>query len=539
MRELLNPMSKQFSEYLRDETRIVGWSEGICFPTSEHEIISVLKYLFDHDIAITVQGARTSLNAAAVPFGGYIVNLSKMNRILGMRRDAQGGFRLRMQPGCTLRAIQRDLTSKNFSSNAWDQQSLDAYAEYKKASPHFFPPDPTETSATIGGMVSCNASGAKGYYYGPTRKWITALRLVLTNGETVAIRRGETLATGRNISFYTEQGRRIDCYLPGYDMPHSKSTAGYYIEDNVDLIDLVIGSDGTLGVISEVEVMLFPVPETIWGVACFFRDEEKVVEFVMRSREQLDRMASLEFFDGNSLNILRRQKEESTAFAKLPYLDQRFAALCSLELHCPDEETALDQLLLLGRLLEQCGGKESDTWVARNESDLQQLVFLRHAVPESVNMMIDHKRKQGLDIIKLNTDMSVPNHHLGQMMTMYKRMLAEFGLEYAIWGHIGENNLHVNIIPRNKAEYDQGKRLFEYWAGEITKMGGAVCSEHGAGKLKAHLLRIMYGDAAVEEMRGLKTAFDPKGLAGVGNIIANTPGDESNENNCMHQTGTL
>lgn len=139
--------------------------------------------------------------------------------------------------------------------------------------------------------------------------------------------------------------------------------------------------------------------------------------------------------------------------------------------------------------LELAGGRDDATWVARTEVDRECQRFFRHAVPESVNMLIDERRRTDPTITKLGSDMSVPNARLADVVAFYRRTLAESGLESAAWGHIGNNHLHVNILPRDAQDYRRGGELFARWAAEVTAMGGAVSAEHGVGKIKAGFWR--------------------------------------------------
>jgi len=190
-----------------------------------------------------------------------------------------------------------------------------------------------------------------------------------------------------------------------------------------------------------------------------------------------------------------------------------------IELHCENEKILIENLKETGILMKKSGGCEKNTWVARNDADRNSLLFFRHAVPESVNMLIDKRKKKNPNITKLGTDMSVPDHHLKHIMNIYSTMLKEQGLQSAIWGHIGNNHLHVNILPRNEEDYKKGKSLYAEWAAEVTKLGGAVSAEHGVGKLKANFLTVMYGQNHIDEMANLKSTFDPKGLLGTGNMF--------------------
>ena len=158
--------------------------------------------------------------------------------------------------------------------------------------------------------------------------------------------------------------------------------------------------------------------------------------------------------------------------------------------------------------------------MARTALDREKQQFFRHAVPESTNMLIDERKKIDPVITKLGADMSVPDQYLREVVSLYRRTLQEYNLESATWGHIGNNHLHVNILPRNGDDYRKGKELYSHWAQTVTKMGGAVSAEHGVGKLKRDFLTVMYGEEHIREMARLKKQFDPEFLLGRGNLFA-------------------
>lgn len=516
----IRPFIAEYDDYLRDESRSVGEATSISFPLTESDVCAILASLYASATPVTVQGGRTGLAAGAVPHGGHVLNLSKMNRALGMRVTSDGTFYLRVQPGVVLSQLRKDLEDKNLNTAGWDAKSLAAWEAFCAAPEQFFPTDPTETSATIGGMVACNASGARSYRYGPVRPHVHALRIALSSGETLALERSTARAAGRTLELATEQGRAIRVELPTYTMPATKNASGYYVEDNMDAVDLFIGSDGTLGVITEIELVLMPQPAVVWGVSCFFESEERAVDFTIAARDQLVDASAFEFFDADALAILRRQKEQSTAFAGLPAIPAQAECCVYVELSCDSEEEALAQLYQLGAILEECGGNENLTWVARTALDREQQRFFRHAVPESTNMLIDERKRIDPAITKLGSDMSVPDAQLRDIMHLYRTTLRDNGLQTAIWGHIGNNHLHVNVLPNSVEEYQRGKRLYAQWAREVTAMGGAVSAEHGVGKLKRDFLTTMYGDAHIREMAAMKLQLDPTGVLGRGNLFS-------------------
>ena len=535
---LIKPLGSELEEYVRDESRTVGHAETISFPTSEDEARDVLRELHARAVPVTVQGARTGLAAGAVPQGGHVLNLSRMDAILGLRRDEAGTYHLRVQPGVVLANLRKALANKSLPTAGWDEASLEALDELYAGPEQFFPTDPTETSACIGGMVACNASGARSYGYGPMRPHVSALRVVLADGDVVALRRGEVHAHGRALRLVTESGRELALDLPTYEMPRTKNASGYYVADDMDALDLFVGSDGTLGVVTEVELSLMPAPAVVWGVSCFFEFEAAALDFTVAVRPTLTHAAAIEYFDAGALSILRSQREHSAAFASLPAVAERFACCVYVELDCADEDEACAELFAMGDAMAAVGASEADTWVARTDVDRECQRFFRHAVPESVNMLIDERRRTEPAITKLGSDMSVPDDRLHDVVELYRSTLAEAGLESAAWGHIGSNHLHVNVLPRNAADFSAGKELFCSWAAEVTRMGGAVSAEHGVGKIKRAFLETMYGPEHIREMARLKRELDPAGQLGRGNLFdeelldapaGDAPGDGAGE----------
>ncbi len=515
----IRPFTADYDEYCKDESRSVGVAETISFPTAEDEIRCLLAQMDEQGTPVTIQGGRTGLAAGAVPHGGHVMNLSKMNHTRGMR-FSDSKYYLHVEPGVVLSQLREDLENKNLDTALWDDASREVWKAFENDGEFFFPTDPTETSATIGGMVACNASGARSYRFGSVRPYVSGLRVVLADGSVLALHRGEVFAQGRTLTLTCEDGHTITVDLPTYMMPHTKNASGYYVADDMDAIDLFIGSDGTLGAISEIELELLPSPPVIWGVSCFFTDEQQALDFTVTAREALSSAVSFEFFDADALDILRRQKSESSAFAGLPAIDPAARCCIYVELQCDTEDQALEELYRLGALLQAAGGDEEHTWVGRTAIDREQQRFFRHAVPESTNMLIDERRKTDPAITKLGSDMSVPDEHLHDVMALYRQTLADNDLQSAVWGHIGNNHLHVNVLPNNDDEYRRGKALFAQWAQAVSDMGGAVSAEHGVGKLKRDFLSIMYGDEHIREMAHLKRQLDPRGILGRGNLFA-------------------
>jgi len=517
---ILQDVTRDYPDYLRDESRLVGRADSISFPASEQELRDVLSEMATKSIPVAVQGARTGIAGGAVPAGGHIINLSRLNSITGLRQDTvTKRFHVMVQPGLVLSQLRLALASKNFETIGWSAESLAALAEYRKPGAWFFPPDPTETSASIGGMVAANASGACSFLYGPTRNYIAGARVALADGTILELRRGTERATKRSFQLTTEDGQRISGAVPSYNMPSVKNAAGYFAADNMDMLDLLIGSEGTLGVFSQIELMLIPVPQAIWGVVAFFPSEENALQFVTDLRKTGTNPAAIEFFDERALDLLRTQKLANPAFEKIPEPPAGRNTAIYVEYHCEDDNAVSEAVGRMSETMIRHGGSEDKTWTATEPREMERLKAFRHAVPEAVNLLIDQRRRSNPGITKLGTDMAVPDEEFSGLMAAYHSGLDAAGLDYVMFGHVGNNHVHLNILPRNQDDYDCGKRLYLEWARKVIASGGTVSAEHGVGKLKITLLAEMYGPDGIRQMRDVKKIFDPASILSRGNLF--------------------
>ncbi len=520
---------EMFREYLRDESRQTGTAESIIFPKTEKEIVASVKECYLNNIPITTQGARTGLAASAVPFGGHVINLSRMNKVIKARYDEDGDrFFISVEPGVLLTEIRKYLANKSFITSDWDEESVKALKHLDK-NEWFYSTDPTETSASIGGMAACNASGAKSFRYGSTRDHIESIRVVLADGDVLSLKRGKYCADGGKFSLVTESGRIISGKLPEYKMPDvKKNTSGYFNKPNMDMLDLFIGSDGTLGIITEIEIELNRTQTCDWGVTIFMPDEDKALDLVRALRGETIfegkepvklKPSAIEFFSHKALEMLRYQQKTNPAFSSIQEIKDNYHTAVFIEIEGDSDNEIWEGIEELGDIISELGGDEDATWVANNPTSLEKLHSFRHACPECVNMQIDEAKKSDSNITKLGTDMSVPDEKLKEAMKMYNDDIIKNELHAVIFGHIGNSHLHVNIIPRNMEEYKKGKELFMNWAEKISAMGGAVSAEHGVGKLKVPFLQKMYKKEELDEMRSIKKLFDPKQLLNRGTIF--------------------
>jgi len=513
-------VAQDYPDYLRDESRRAGRADAIAFPTSAAEVRQALELARARNWPVTLQGGRTGITGGAVPAGGLILNLARLQRVLGLRHEPDGDrFFVTVQPGVVLQDLRRQLRARAFDTTGWSAAALQALARFQAAPPRFFPPDPTETTATLGGLVACNASGACTLRYGATREYVAGLRLLTAEGDTVDLRRGRERAQRRQFTLRTDAGRTLTGAVPAYTLPAVKNAAGYFAADDMDLVDLFIGAEGTLGVVTEIEVRLLPEPAARWGLLVFFPDEAAALRFVSAARSTAEApAAALEFFDARALNLMRREREHFAALTALPVLPPAAHTAVYLEFH--GTEDAVDAAVeTAAALIAAAGGSADATWLADSAPEMEKFKAFRHALPEAVNRWIDERRRQAPALTKLGTDMAVPDAALAGVLARYHRDLAAAGLAYVIFGHIGNNHLHVNILPETPAQYQQGRALYLAWARDIVRLGGTVSAEHGIGKLKTALLAVMLGADGLAQLRAVKKIFDPAGRLNRGNLF--------------------
>jgi D-lactate dehydrogenase (cytochrome) len=518
---ILGNIELDYPDYLRDESRRIGTAQSISFPVSEAQIVETVAEMFANDVPVTIQGARTGIAGGAVPDGGHILNLSRMTEITRMRRsDSEpDSFIITAQPGVLLSQLNAAIAAASFDTTNWSTESMDALQAFRTTGPWFFPPDPTETSAAIGGMTACNASGARTFAYGPTRDYVERIRVVLADGATLELTRGREKADGRTFSLHTESGSILAGRLPSYAMPTVKNAAGYFAADDMDMLDLFVGAEGTLGVLSEIDIRLVRAPHEVWGVVSFLPSSTATLAFVTRTRQAGAKPAAIEYFDSRSLDLLRAAKLENPAFSEIPDLPQSCHTAVYVEYHGSDEDAVSEAVMAMSEIMVECGGNEDAAWLASSARELEKLKAFRHAVPEAVNLVIDNRRKENSELTKLGTDMAVPDNALERITEIYSADLQEHKLDYVMFGHIGDNHIHVNVLPRNMSEYAVGKELYLTWAREVIRLGGSVSAEHGIGKLKSVFLREMFGEQGIAEMQAVRRVFDPKSILNRGNLF--------------------
>ena len=264
--------------YLEDASHYRGFADKILIPESEAELLAMLSEAQSSATPVTIAGGGSGLTGGRVPEGGWSISMEKFKRL-----EIHTGYAI-AGAGVLLK-------------------DLHAAA---KASGQFYPPDPTEVMAAIGGTVSCNASGSRSFLYGSTKRWVRRLRVAFLNGAQIDVRRGE----------------KIDFEVSPVRRPTStKHSAGYPLQAGMDWIDLISGSEGTLGIVIEAELELLPWPKDLLNGIVFFDNDERCLEAIDAWRS-IPGLRMLEYVDKPSLDLIRPKYNEmpAGAVARVPGL---------------------------------------------------------------------------------------------------------------------------------------------------------------------------------------------------------------------------
>jgi D-lactate dehydrogenase (cytochrome) len=484
-------------------------------PKTERQLATILRKFSSVARPLTIAGAQTGLSRGAVPpkDGQELLSMRSFLQVPKRGSEWVPYF------------IDRDKEDRPFAVVSPGVPLLD-FQNFVESSNLYYPPDPTERSASMGGTVATNASGPRTFKYGPTRDWVRAMRVMLVNGEILALRRGQFQASalGQFEIQEIDPHTKITVSIPKYAMPPVKNVAGYYAKPGMDLIDLFIGSEGTLGIVTEIEVALIPRPGHRYSGNVYFPTEAKARTFAAKAREisletRKNKTAAvdaslLEYFDIASVHIIREK-------CACIHADARAAIYFEQEITSP-ATPSLDQDPLVNewrRLMDEHGAL--DIQEAFHDTQREVLRQQRHSVPEEINRRIAKFNMEYPDaeMGKVATDIAVPGNKFEEMMQYYEQVLTKSQIPFAAWGHIGDHHIHVNMIPHNPDQHKLAKKKLSEFAAKAKELGGTITAEHGTGKLKIAQLEILFGPEALREMASVKLALDAQQILGVGNLF--------------------
>ena len=450
------------ASYCSDASPLRGSPEGLLRPESATEAAFWLGEAASSGTSVTPCGLRSSTTGAGLAPRGWTMSCEKLTGLLDI--DVARG-RAIVGAGTILREFKDQVAEQGF----------------------LYPPDPTsEKECSIGGTVACDASGARTYRYGPTNRWVRGVELALPDG-----------------SLRWFRSREVE-----------KDSAGYAALR--DFVQLLCGSEGTLGFITKVEVQLVPLPEAFSAGLAFFTDVQAALGFVASAREEHTagtgvQPRCLELLDQGCLRIMAAQGSGVV-------IPQSAGAAIFFE----EEHASGNEMGVFERwwdLLSRSGGALlEDTVVATERARQEELRTLRHAVPATLNE--EGARLASAGGRKVSTDWAVPFVHLGPLITRIDGWLHEAGIErFVRYGHVGNGHPHYNLIVGNAEEASRASDIVGRMCQEACALGGTIAAEHGVGKVKIPYLHHRYSALDLAVMKGAKDAFDPLGIMAPGNLF--------------------
>ncbi len=413
----------------------------IVSPANTEEVSRVMRIAYRENIPVVPRGMGSGLAAASIPYsGGMVLNLTRLNRILEIDEENM------------IATVEAGVVTADFQAKV-EEMGL------------FYPPDPSSIKhSTIGGNIACNAGGPRCLKYGVTSDYVLGLTAVLTNGDIIK--------TG---------GKAI------------KNVTG------LNLTQLLLGSEGTLAVITEAMLRLMPKPKHVRTAMAVYDRLENAAKTVNAILLEGVIPATIELMDDTTINTI-----EEYLHLGLP---TDAAAILIIETDGSDEQTVLREMETVARVACECGA--TDVKVAQTEAERNELWRGRRSVSPSLA-----RRRPN----KLGEDISVPRSAIPEAVRRIKEISKKYNLPIVVFGHAGDGNLHPNILF-DKRDPDEWHRV-EQVSGEIFKMavelGGTLTGEHGVGVLKQPYLELALGKRVIELQQGIKKVFDPKGLLNPG-----------------------
>jgi D-lactate dehydrogenase (cytochrome) len=480
----------EIENYLTDASNFKGYCSEVYLPENTGEISGVLHDANHNKTPVTIAGNGTGLAGARVPEGGIVISTERLNKIIEINEQEMYAV---VEPGVVLDDFQNILKEKKL----------------------MYPPDPTEKNCFIGGTVATNASGEKTFKYGPTRNYVLAIEVVLANGDLLKLTRGKEKALSYKLELNTEWGVKYNLEIPDFKMPETKNASGYFCKSDMDAIDLFIGSEGTLGLITKIKLRIVPLPKKIISCVVFFNSEREGLSFINKAREisydnrklpdnNLPDALALEFFDEKSLNFLMKD------YANIPY-NAKAGVWFEQEALDSNEDILFEKWM---ELIKEFNGDEDSAWFALNDAEIKKIQLFRHSISAKVNEYISRHHFR-----KLGTDVAVPDNEFEKFYFSSKEIVEKNSLNYVAYGHFGNSHVHLNILPKTPEEFETGKKVYDEICKKAVEYGGTVSAEHGIGKLKVNYFLEMCGADNVKKMAALKKSLDPNFILGEGNIF--------------------
>jgi D-lactate dehydrogenase (cytochrome) len=468
-------MNETYHAYLQDESKMVGAADSISFPESERQIREILRVMREKRTPVTIQGGKTGIVGSAVPLKGHIMNLSRMNRVIKDFYLTEGGEAyITVEPGITLNELRKVL------------DRLDTPKAF------FWPPDPSETTATVGGIAACDAKGVCYHLYGSTASYIAGLRVMNADGVIRDLKKGQDAVVVNG--------------------------------ESKDLVDAYIGGEGMYGVITALTLQLMQKPGESWGICFFFERQADGMSFADYLRNEWVEtegasIAAIEYVNQTIIQAIESHKHNMTRLNPVPDIAPRMSAMVYVEIHGEQEIAIQEMAEPLMSIVSKFNGDPVNTWAFSGQQEMDRIRSLLHAAAETSILHIEKVRCKDHRITKLGIDVSVKKHGLKKWVGTFEKETKNENIKTAYWGHMGRQCLHIDILPRDYREFIKGKALLETWAERYPVAVGDVITFYGVGKLKESIFLKTVSNEHIESIIQLKKHLDPGNLWNPGNMI--------------------
>ena len=467
-----------------------GTADLLVRPENKIECAIILKTCYWCKIPLTVSAGKTNLTGSATPNGGVVLSTSLM-----------------IHPD-----IELDLKNKEASSPVGIPLEVFRNKVLELSNNTlYYPADPTSRNdAFVGGTISTNASGFVPGEKGATRYWVKEIEFLLPNGDLIHVKKDQYVS--KDGFFHLENdGATITLPIPTYERPQIKNASGLFSDKSgmIDLIDLIIGSEGILGLITSCQLKLSDNPEDKLELFISLDSESKAIDLYDHLNgnygQNIEQLTAMEYFGYNSQNYMDHKEflfsdqNDVGIYLQIPIfkgsIESKVEEWAKL-FQSFDPDLDLDKIIVLN---------EPDNW--------KKFFEARHSIPD--NALTKTQQLGGVSVI---TDTIVPPNKFRVYLQKVHETLKGSSIEYLLFGHLGDCHLHFHLIPNNEQE-KESLEVYDYLIDLSSQLGGVYSAEHGTGKRKRNDFKKCYGEEAVKMVKDLKFAVDPNNYLNQGNLV--------------------
>ena len=478
------------SGFSRDWSNMAGKAEILARPINEIQC-SILLYICNYyKILVTISAGKTNLTGSATPNGGLIISMVNMiEPVTSVNINEKNAT---VAIGAVLEDVRNDILSQ--SNNKL-----------------YYPVDPTSRKeALIGGTISCNASGFVPGDKGATRFWVIGLDLLLPNGQKISAERGKYISINSTFIIKSEDGERTKIKIPNYNRPKIKNASGPYTTDinQIDFIDLIIGSEGCFGLITKAQLNLSEKPKNHMELFIPFDSEIDAINFYsyICKTHNIEEFSAFEYFGYNCQNYMKHnsyffENENSVGiYMQYPLFDNTI-------------DSAIDQWYNI--ITESKIKIDPSKIISLNDTRNWEMFFeARHSMPTKAL-----EKTRELNAISMITDTIVPSYNFKEFLDYTHSLLNDNNIEYLLFGHLGDCHLHFHLIY-DKSEIKTIDSIYRKIIKKSSDLDGVYSAEHGTGKRKTIDLIECYGEQAADQIKECKLGFDPNLILNKGNIVS-------------------